>query len=123
MTGDAAWPFPGDSPVVRARRIALAYRVRLAEVDPEGCERLDQQVRRWGQNWAVTQLHHFDLDDWLSVREAADLASVQTRQIAAWRRNGRLRGRLSGDRWQYRARDVMALATNPRYRAKRGESA
>lgn len=115
----AAWPFPGDSPVVKARRVALAYRARLAEVDPEGCAVIDKRVERWGQGWAVVRLQTFELDQWISVKDAAELASVQVRQIAAWRRMGRLRGRRAGNTWEYLVRDVLSLSTTPRSRRKK----
>lgn len=115
----AAWPFPGDSPIVRSRRVALAYRERLSEVDPDACAQVDQRMLRMGQGWAVVRIQHFDLDDWVSAREAAELASVQVRQIAAWRRNGRLPGRPSGRSWQYQVRDVLGLSTGPRRRKSR----
>jgi hypothetical protein len=127
----AAWPFPGDSPVVRARRVALAYRARLAEVDPAGCALIDKRVNRWGQSWAAPS-EHFDLDDWISARDAARLASVQVSRIGKWRRAGRLPGRLctrlsrtrltaasARHTWEYQVRDVLNLSTSVRARGKR----
>lgn len=102
------WPYPGDSPVVRARRVALAYRARLAELDEPACTALDELCRQWGQGWAVVHLLTFDWEDWLTPRQAAELASVQVRHIAKLRRNGRLNGRRNEGRWEYQAGEVLA---------------
>lgn len=69
---------------------------------------IDRRVQRWGQGWAAERTR-LDPDGWVSARDAAELASVQVRRIAAWRRMGRLRGRRVGSTWEYRVRDVLAL--------------
>ena len=119
MSTGSAWPWVGDSPMVIVRRVAGAYRARLAEVDEASCALLDEQMVKWGQGWVVVRLFTFDLDDWLSARDAAELACVQVRQIARLRRLGRLHGRRVGKRWQYQAREVLAVSTHARSRRRR----
>lgn len=125
MSTPGVWPWIGDSPTVILRRVAGAYRARLAEVDEAGCALLDEQMVKWGQGWVVVRLFTFDLDDWLSASDAAELACVQVRQIARLRRLGRLHGRRVGKRWQYQAREVLAVSTQTRSRRRwqgRGQS-
>jgi hypothetical protein len=113
------WPYPGDSPVVVARRVALAYRARLAESDPDACAALDKRLTLWGQGWAVSKLVTFSLDDWLNPRQAAEVASIEVHSIAQLRRSGRLPGRWRNGTWEYRYRDVLALSTVKRHRKRR----
>jgi hypothetical protein len=91
-----AWPYPGDAPLTRARKVALAYRARLADRAPEACASLDLVVAKWGETWATPQLHRFDPDEWLSARDAAELACVTTNTLRVWRSRRRLQGRRAG---------------------------
>jgi hypothetical protein len=114
MTG---WPYPGDSPLARARRVAQAYRAALDTADPDTCRRLDGLARRWGETWAVPSVSVHDLDDWLTPAQAADLACVSTGHLRVWRHRGRLTGRQRLDgTWEYLARDVINLVTATRRR-------
>lgn len=110
------WPFPGDSPLVRARKVALAYRAALAVTDPEACVRLDTLLGGYGETWAVPRVQRYELDDWLDVADAADLASVDPAQLRVWRRRGLLVGRKVGMKWEYQAREILAMSTRLRRR-------
>jgi hypothetical protein len=112
------WPFPGDAPLVRARKVALAYRAALSEADPVKCAALDDLMRRWGQTWAAASSEAYEPDALLTAREAADLASMRVSQIATLRRIGRLPGKRTASGWKYRAEDVQRLSINPRTRAR-----
>jgi hypothetical protein len=113
------WPYPGDSPLARARRIAHAYRARLRPADPEACAELDDLMARWGETWAVPTIDLHDLDAWLTPAEAADFACVRPAQLRDWRRRGRLTGRQRHDgTWEYQARDVLQLLANTRTRPR-----
>lgn len=116
-----AWPYPGDGLLTRARRVAHAYRARLHAADPQACEDLDAAMRRWGQHWAVPSIVAVDPDQWLTPSEAAEIGLVGTATLRVWRARGKLTGRKTtgpngGIRWEYRARDVMALAAESRRR-------
>jgi hypothetical protein len=111
------WPFRGDSPVVVARRVAAAYRARLALADAQSCAELDDLVaHRWGQTWAVPRIETVDAGDWLTPGQAADLASVKVDTIRQWRHRGRLSGVELDGRWWYLAEDIMNLGWSKRRR-------
>lgn len=125
MTG----PRPdGAGPLQRARFAALAYRQALATADVDACVRLDKSMLDWGETWAVPRLITYRLDDWLSVRDAADLAAVKVTTLRLWRARGRL---VEGEdwrrvwhtgrwHWEYLAASVLAMSTQIRQRTKRG---
>lgn len=109
----SGWPFPGDSPVVRARRVAGAYRARLAQLDPEASAQLDELMAEWGQGWVIPRLIAYDPDAELSPEEAADLAQVDVATLRQLRRRGKLPGRRVGRSYVYRAADVTAIGADP----------
>lgn len=111
------WPYPGDSPLARARRIARAYREHLAVANPQICTQLDATCIDWGEGWVAPRVLRYDLDDWLSPADAADIAAVSMASIRKMRARGRLHGRRTAQGWQYRARDVLALVSEIRRRS------
>lgn len=117
----AGWPYPGDAPVTRARKVALAYRAGLADRAPEACASLDATISGWGETWAVGQIHRFDPDEWLSAHDAAELACVSLATLRVWRGRGRLHGRTRAGRWEYLAADVLNLSANVRRRPTRAK--
>lgn len=118
----SAWPYPGDSPLARARRVTHAYRAALERADPAACAAIDQQMTRWGQTWVAPRPELHDLDDWIGPADAADLAAVDTAQLRVWRHRGRLTGRKVNGRWEYRVRDVLALISTVRHRSREATS-
>lgn len=110
------WPYPGDSPVARARRVAQAYRAIAEAVDPDACADLDARLYQWGETWAVPTLVTVDPDDWLTPGDAANLAGVSVGQLRVWRKRGRIVGRPNGNSYQYRAGDIQQLFTAVRRR-------
>ncbi len=112
------YPYPGEAPVVRARRIANAYRARLMLVDPEGMAELDALCERWGETWAMPRLCRWDEDDWLSVADAAEFICVQPDSIHKMRLRGRLTGKYEGGRWLYRAGDLVGVISATRHRQR-----
>jgi hypothetical protein len=119
----STWPYPGDSPLARARRIAQAYREHLMVADPDACTRIDAQLREWGEAWMVPRTIVCDLDDWLDPADAADLVCVTVATIRQWRGRGRLAGRHTRNGWRYRARDVIAVAATARKRKTKENNA
>lgn len=115
MTTDP-WPYPGDAPNVRAKRVAHAYRAKLLTVDPASCKEVDRQMIAWGQRWVSPQLLTYGLDDWLTVNEACEIAQIKPATLRIWRSRNRIEGRIKAGKWLYRARDVLALAAEPRER-------
>jgi hypothetical protein len=116
MPMNDTWPYPGDAPVTRARRVAHAYRAKLQTVDPASCREVDKQMFGYGQNWVAPRLLAYGLDDWLSVAEACEIASILPATLRIWRSRNRIVGRVKGGKWHYLARDVLALAAEPRER-------
>lgn len=112
------WPYPGDSPLARARRVAHAYRARLADTNPTACAELDQLLATWGQTWVVPSLANHDLDDWVGPADAAQLAAVDPATLRVWRHRGRLTGRRTHSGWEYRVRDVLELVSTTRHRTR-----
>lgn len=122
MTGDG-WPYPGDGPLARARRVAHAYRARLLVADSEACAGLDTLMRRWGQSWAVPSAASHDLDDWVPPSDAAEIAAVGEATLRQWRLRRRIAGRRGRGpdgrlRWEYRVGDLLALSTSTRTRRR-----
>lgn len=117
------WPYPGDSPLARARRVARAYREHLHQVDPLRCNEVDEQMAGWGQGWIAPRVLRYELDDWLSLADAADVAAVERGCLRQWRARGKIVGRHTTTGWQYRARDVLRLASEVRRRAAPPEPA
>lgn len=111
-----AWPFPGDAPLARARRVAHAYRSRLSELAPEACAELDARMRRWGQGWAVPRVVTYTPDSMLTAAEAADLAACDPATLRQYRARGLLAGHRRGNTYRYRAGDVIALFARKRQR-------
>jgi len=113
------WPFPGDSPEARARRVALAYRTALELVAPHVTAELDERIVQWGQSWIVPRLHIHDPSEWLHVGAAAELLCITPAAVGALRRRGRLPARKdTRGIWQYRTRDITRLSAEPRRRGQ-----
>jgi len=116
MTSDP-WPFPGDAPLARARRIAVAYRALLEKADPEMCDMWDRQFAKWGQTWMLMKVVTYDVDDWLEPGEAAEVAMTTTANLRRLRASGRLKGKLGTDgKWRYQAREVLRVMSATRTR-------
>ncbi|PXY25158.1 hypothetical protein BAY59_24340 [Prauserella coralliicola] len=82
------WPWPADTPLDRARRIAHEYRQYLLEHAAEVCAQLDQRARDLGQGWVAPQPVAYEMDDLLTVEQAADYCQVKPRTVDAWRQRG-----------------------------------
>lgn len=107
------WPFPEDSSIERARRVAIAYRIALLEAAPEQCAILDTQMRYFNQAWVLGQQDAWDDDDLISGRVAAELLSVTPGAVRQYRLRGLLLGYHTADGWQYRVADVRAFRLSP----------
>ncbi|EOM77284.1 DNA-binding protein [Rhodococcus rhodnii] len=114
------WPFPGDSQLDIARRLALAYRAALAERDPAACRALDAEAADFGQSWTVPQTMTVDEDDLVTAGEAADLVGVTAATVYQWAHRGYIERRTGTDgRTRYRVGDVLDhLAATRRRRAQ-----
>lgn len=111
----SAWPYPGDSPLVRARKVAQAYRAHLNAANPDVCAAVDDMVRSFGETWAIPRLLIHDPDALLTSAEAADYTCLSPASIRQLRRRKRLIGYLVDGHWYYRLTDLDNLsAKRPR---------
>lgn len=154
------WPFPGDSPIARARKVALAYRALAEEqveliaklkyalraldnlpvenVDPElpakieellafnaddPVHALDQRFTQWGEQWHSNTPIHYEPDDWVVTKIAANLINISTGALSRLRKTGRIKGRFVREvgigGYTYQVKDVYALSEQLRGRAWR----
>lgn len=111
------WPFPGDVPLVRARKCLWAYRAALEKVAPDAVAELDDRLaRQWGERW-ITGTVAYAPDDWLSSHEAAVILGISPGRVSWLRRNGRIKGVLEGGkRFKYKVSDVYKLSSELRRR-------
>lgn len=126
------WPHEGDTPLQRARRIALAYRQHLKTSNPELCQAVDDMAAGFGEAWVLEQLQTVEADQLLNTAEASELAGVDTETIRQWRKRGyvdrsgvrrRLETRgLNAQGWpMFRAAEILEIAATTRSRRlKRG---
>lgn len=122
----AQWPFPGDAPVSRARKMGLAYRQMAidaqkqlqaaaefaAHLDPELRERFDKTVhldvdqrvenvdRRflsWGEKWHAERVEPYADDEMIDTRQVAALLCITISSASKLRMRGRLPARAHPD--------------------------
>jgi len=117
VAGD--WPWPGDTPLVRARRVAIAYRARLLKADRAACDEFDAKLAEWGQTWIAPRLVTVDDCSVLGPAEAAEFLGVSVAEVRRLRLAGRLVGERVRGRWRYRVPDLRRLVEVPRSRKRR----
>jgi hypothetical protein len=105
-----AWPYPGDSPVVRARRVAQMYRSQLNALNPGTCGELDRTAAGFGEGWVVERLVTHADDDLLPPADAAEFLCISVDSLGALRRRGRLTGYQVDGGWVYQFADLRALS-------------
>lgn len=113
------WPWPGDSKLDRACRAARSYRDGLQQADPAACAELDKQlIGDHGQTWLAPTPLTIDLEDWITIPEAAALVGLSNGAIYKWVHRRWLKGRKGGDK-RLRVQAVDVLAINRQQRLKR----
>lgn len=114
------WPFPDDSSIERARKVAIAYRMALQEVSPEQCAVLDARMRHFNQAWILGQHDLWDDNDLVSGRDAAEMLSVTPGAVRQYRLRGLLRGYETAGGWAYRVADLREFRLMPPGRRRKG---
>jgi hypothetical protein len=111
------WPFPGDSPLIRARKCLWAYRAVVIELKPELAADLDDRLARmWGERW-ITGTVAYSPEDWVTSAEAGEILGMSPAAVGQLRIKGRIKGVLEdGKRFKYKVSDVYALSENRRRR-------
>jgi hypothetical protein len=117
------WPFPGDTELDKARRIAQDYRRELARLDPDLCARMDDAARRLGQRWIAPDHTTLDLEaKYPAVQMVTYLAGdVTYDQLRKWGSRGKIpRYHDDNGHTVYRVGDILDhLADQRRARAER----
>jgi len=121
------WPWPGDTPLDRARRVAQSYRNALFDLDEGTCEDLDTRIiGQWGQTW-LTPVHveTVDLDEWVTVDVAALHVGLTAHAVYTWIYRKKLDARTGNDkRVRVKLRDALDQAAYyRRQREARAEKA
>lgn len=81
MTG---WPWPGDTELVRARKVAIAYREHLRTANPQVCAALDEAMRAYGQFWLLPRQETYEPTQAITADLAAELVSRSEAMIRRW---------------------------------------
>jgi hypothetical protein len=82
MTG--RWPWPGDTPLDRARRVALSFRNALYEINPDAAMAIDDQVTEWGELWVVPVVETIDLQELVTIDVAAQHVGLTAKAVYEW---------------------------------------
>lgn len=82
MTG---WPYPADTPLTIARKVAIAYRTHFHTASPALCARVDEAMRAFGQLWVVpTDVLDGDGMAEITTRDAAEMVGVSVATVRQW---------------------------------------
>lgn len=118
MTRPDPWPWPADTQLERARRVALEYRDVLHRLAPALVARLDEAMTERGQGWVDARPIAHDPDDLLTVAEVAEFSQVEPRTVTAWRleRTPPLPSKRTPDGIRIRFGDLVAWQADRRRR-------
>lgn len=103
------WPYPGDTPLVRARKVAHMYRALLRTLSSDACDQADATARQFGEAWAVPRVLTALDDDLLDPANAADFLCTSMDNIRRLRLAGRLNGHHTPNGWRYQVADLRNL--------------
>ena len=126
------WPWPLDSPLDQARKIAGMYRQHLLTANPQLCAHVDDTTRAFGQTWLLERPDIIDPTTEWTTTEAAHIVGVPVRRIREWAQATHPEDRtrpllprfaMRGRERTYLAADVLAAAVAMRrYRHTHGRS-
>lgn len=86
MIKQRKWPNPADTPLDRARTIARDALTLLARHHPDEANRFRTHVENLGETWITPQPALYDLDDWITLEEAAAHTNGTRDMIYKWTR-------------------------------------
>lgn len=78
------WPWPVDTPLDRARKIAGMYRRHLATAAPGVCASVDAAAREFGETWMLETEDLVEPNREITTAEAAELVQVPVKRIREW---------------------------------------
>ena len=79
------WPWPGDTPCERARRVANSLLALLPEPDRAAAI---LQARAVGETWLGPDLLRWDVNDLVTTNQAAEILHVNPSTIRKWHSRG-----------------------------------
>jgi hypothetical protein len=80
----SGWPWPGDTELSKARKVAIAYREHLHTSNPTMCDALDDAMRDYGQMWVLPKPTTFEAEDAITAEVAGELVSRSEGVIRRW---------------------------------------
>jgi hypothetical protein len=78
------WPWPVDTPLDKARKVASMYRRHLLTAAPAVCASVDDTAREFGETWMLDKADLIDGKSQLTTAEAAELVGVTVKRIREW---------------------------------------
>ena len=111
------WPFPADTPLERARRIARLYREALLNADLDLCHHLDAQSEHLGEGWIrPLETDIADLDETFTAAELVAKLHIPVKPatIRRWGARGHIERLGPPGAPYYRIRDVLAYEATRR---------
>lgn len=79
------WPWPGDTPLDRARRVAASYREALYRHFPDDAMDLDEKFVEWGEIWVAPQLDaDVNFEEYVTIDVAAQYVGLSAKAVYAW---------------------------------------
>jgi hypothetical protein len=82
------WPWPADTPLDRARRVATAAHAALQDADPAAAARLAAWAVEHGQGWLVPTPWPYDDDELITCEQVADACHIEVRTVYRWHQRG-----------------------------------
>lgn len=114
------WPYPEDTQLERARRIAQSYRWALMSADPEYCRKLDARAVELGQPWVrPLESDAVDLDEVLTPEQLGRLLSVMPGTVRKWGERGYIENLGQHRAPLFRWRDVIDYCAQARQARQR----
>lgn len=105
------WPYPGDTPLVRARKVAQMYRARLRALSTDACDDADNAAVGFGETWVVPRVLTYTDRDWLKPADAADYLCISVEALRLLRTRGRIEQAVLGEDgiWRYPFAELRTL--------------
>ena len=114
------WPFPEDTQLERARRIAQSYRTAVMTFNPDHCRILDERAVELGQAWVVPlETDVADLDELRTPEQIARILSVMPGTVRKWGERGHIQNLGQKRAPMFRLRDVIDYCANARLARRR----
>lgn len=81
---EPCWPWPEDTPLHQARRVANTLLKLLHDVDPLGAQIARSQIHTYGLTWLGSTLVTREPGDIVTTPEAAELLGVSEDTVRRW---------------------------------------